>query len=78
MDRVLADAIPNGDLDRIMRGIHPDLTMTDHRPIGWGSDTRFDEFRERMRTLTEQVGSETLLTQRVWRRSATLSATQTV
>ncbi len=73
MNRVLADAIPNGDLDRIMRGIHPDLTMTDHRPIGWGSDTRFDEFRERMRTLTEQVGSETLLTQRVWRRSATLS-----
>ncbi len=72
LNRVLADAIPAGDLDRIMRCVHPAMVMTDHRPLGWGS-SRFDDFRERMRTLTEQVGSETLLTRRVWRRSGTLS-----
>ncbi len=55
------DAVGHGDLDRIMGSIHPDVVVADHHLIGWGGDSRFGAFRERMRTLTEQVDSQTLL-----------------
>ena len=64
-------AIRVGDLDQIMRFCHPSLVVADHHLIGWGHDSRFDDFRERMRTLTENSDSQILLMQREWRRSST-------
>ena len=58
------DAIQDGDLDRVMRFIHPEVVIADHHLIGWGSDSRFDDLRDRMRTLTEPIGSHAQLVQR--------------
>ncbi len=65
-------ALNDGDLDRMMAMFHPDFAFADHRPLGWGPDSRVDAVRERFRTLTQGHGSVFRYTAKVHRQTGQL------
>ena len=67
------DALMDGDLDRVMATYHPDVVMADHRPLGWGLDSTFDDLRERFRTLTRPNGTIVEVPCQFHRRSPSVS-----
>ncbi len=49
-------ALNTGDLDGAMSVFSPAVTVVDHRPLGWGAESRYHDLQERFRTITDADG----------------------